>query len=75
MRLESGRTYTAVLETRGQKSFQGRKGISLSCCPIADSFTSLIVNYTKASQDELGERWATYSSFNLTETNFRVVPD
>ena len=55
VKLESGRTYTAVLETRGKESFGGTKGNSISCCPIPHSFTSLIVDYTKPSQDVLGE--------------------
>ena len=55
LRLESGRTYTAVLETRGRNSFCGSNGQSLSCCPIVDSMRHLIISYTKPSQDLLGK--------------------
>ena len=55
LKLESGRTYTAVLETRARNSFSGRKGQSLSCCPIADSMRNLIISYSKPSQDLLGK--------------------
>ena len=55
LKLESGRTYTAVLETRGRKSFSGKNGRSMSCCPIANTLRHLIISYTKPSQDLLGK--------------------
>jgi len=55
LKLESGRTYTAVLETRGQKSFGGRKGSSLCCCPISYSMRSLTISYTQPRKELLEE--------------------
>ena len=55
LKLESGRTYTAVLETRARSSFSGKRGQSLSCCPIVDSMRHLIISYTQPSQDLLGK--------------------
>ena len=67
LKLESDRTYTAVLETRGQKSFGGKKGMSVSYCSIPDSYRSLIISYTKPSQDQLGRASHTYS------IGFRII--
>ena len=73
LKLESGRTYTAVLETRARSSFSGRNGQSLSCCPIVDSMRHLIISYTKPSQDLLGKsqsfscRWLFSYYFSLEE--------
>ena len=54
LKLESDSTYTAVLETMAQKSFGGTKGMSVSYSSIPDSNRSLIISYTKPSQEQLG---------------------
>ena len=56
LRIDSNRTYTAVLETRLKKSIGGREGLSVVCCPAKHDRRSLTVSFTQPTKDDLGER-------------------
>ena len=55
LRIDSNRTYTAVLETQLKKSIGGREGLSVICCSADEAKRSLVVFFTQPTKDDLGE--------------------
>ena len=56
LRIDSKRTYTAVLETGLKQSIGGREGLSVISCPAYLTKRSLVVFFTQPTKDDLGER-------------------
>ena len=55
-RIDSHRTYTAVLETGTTPSFGGEGGRSVVFCPVPKSRRSLVVSFSNPRRDDLGKR-------------------
>ena len=56
LKIESNKTYTAVLETGLRKSNWGREGFSVICSRVDETNGSLMVVFTTPTKDGLGER-------------------